>query len=64
MCLAPNRIFEAACSNLSEFQQNFPMHTTKPLPGVIKWRPPSSDIYKANFDGAVFEDSDEAGIGL
>ena len=28
------------------------------------WRPPANDIWKINFDGAMFGESDEAGIGM
>ncbi|KAL0005237.1 hypothetical protein SO802_012798 [Lithocarpus litseifolius] len=30
----------------------------------IKWKPPSTGMYKTNFDNAVFEESGEAGIGV
>ena len=32
--------------------------------GPRKWSPPADDVWKVNFDGANFEESDEAGIGV
>lgn len=29
-----------------------------------KWQPPESDVYKLNFDGVMFNESNEAGIGI
>ena len=30
----------------------------------IKWKPPDADCFKTNFEGAVFTDTGEAGIGV
>jgi ribonuclease HI len=30
----------------------------------VKWKPPSHQPYKANFDGAFFKESNEGGIGV
>ena len=32
--------------------------------GAVKWRPPSPNHYKINFDGAVFSDVEVAGLGV
>ena len=29
-----------------------------------RWCPPTNDLWKINFDGAMFGESDEAGIGV
>ena len=62
--LATDRIFEAARTYLSNFQVKFLKTTAKPSMGNIKWRPSVSATYKTNYDGAVFTDSGEAGIGV
>ncbi|XP_075668136.1 uncharacterized protein LOC142638032 [Castanea sativa] len=36
----------------------------KTIPVRTKWRPLIGEIYKTNFDGAVFAESREAGIGV
>ena len=35
-----------------------------PKPTEAKWRPPVQCEYKTNFDGAMFHDTSEAGLGL
>nr|POF21620.1 hypothetical protein CFP56_24745 [Quercus suber] len=37
-------------------------HVIQPQKKEIKWKPPDHDMVKANYDGFVFEDSDEDGI--
>jgi ribonuclease HI len=42
-------------------------HTEKaetPQHPQVKWKPPSHQPYKANFDGAFFKESNEGGIGV
>ncbi|XP_050266844.1 uncharacterized protein LOC126710411 [Quercus robur] len=57
-------IFSAAAQYLSTFQLKFPMKVAKPPAIAMKWSPPLGEGYKTNYDGAVFEESGEAGIGV
>ena len=36
----------------------------KPKPPPIRWKPPLTNYYKANFDGAIFKESNLGGIGV
>jgi ribonuclease HI len=38
--------------------------TVTPQLPHVKWKPPSHHLYKANFDGAFFKESNEGGIGV
>ncbi|KAL0009466.1 hypothetical protein SO802_010968 [Lithocarpus litseifolius] len=50
---------------LLEFQQAFPATSNPPTArSITKWLPPPTDWLKANFDGAIFQDRNEAGIGI
>ncbi|KAL0009992.1 hypothetical protein SO802_005100 [Lithocarpus litseifolius] len=50
---------------LLEFQQAFPAPPNPPpARSITKWLPPPKDWVKANFDGAIFQGRDEAGIGI
>ena len=53
---------------LSEFQaaQEFPASNSGPSdsPSPISWQPPQPGRYKVNYDGALFDESNEAGIGV
>ena len=51
---------------LEEFTNNFEPPPPKiPFPApVIKWQPPRYNLFKANYDGAVFKETNEAGIGV
>jgi ribonuclease HI len=40
-----------------------PTRTTEPQIRT-KWKPPQLGRYKVNYDGAMFEESSEAGIGV
>ena len=59
-----HRLFETASRYLSDFQSKF--HETKvhQRKENTKWRPPGVGMFKANYDGAVFAESEEAGIGV
>ncbi|XP_030940020.1 uncharacterized protein LOC115964934 [Quercus lobata] len=50
---------------LLEFQHAHPV-TSSPPPSCphTKWEPPPTDWIKINFDGAVFQDRNEAGLGV
>ena len=34
------------------------------ITSVVRWRPPSPNHYKINFDGAVFSDVEATGLGV
>ena len=61
--LASDRILQVAMSYLSNFQVKIPKAVSKPPKGHIRWRPPTGERYKTNYDGAVFSESGEVGIG-
>uniref|UniRef100_A0A7N2M7C9 Reverse transcriptase zinc-binding domain-containing protein n=1 Tax=Quercus lobata TaxID=97700 RepID=A0A7N2M7C9_QUELO len=51
-----------------DYIRDFKTLTSKPSAPVRTaprgWRPPANDVWKINFDGANFGESDEAGIGV
>ncbi|XP_050263892.1 uncharacterized protein LOC126708117 [Quercus robur] len=49
---------------LSEFQVKFPKAAPKPPKGHVRWCPPMGERFKTNYDGAVFSESREVGIGV
>ena len=54
-----------AQENLQEFQQLCPVHAKLPATACsIRWHPPSSDWLKINFDGAIFDGDNNAGLGV
>nr|POE91501.1 hypothetical protein CFP56_14609 [Quercus suber] len=54
-----------AIDALQEFHQaNFSPPKPPPEQSHIIWKPPPSDWVKANFDGAVFKEQAEAGLGF
>ena len=63
-CLHTVKVFDAASNYLAEYQMKFPMIKPKTVLGRTTWRPPMGEMYKTNFDGAVFAESREAGIGV
>ncbi|KAL0013108.1 hypothetical protein SO802_000177 [Lithocarpus litseifolius] len=59
-----NRVVNEAKSFLS---LHYPVSMPKPKlprPATMKWSPPVQCEYKTNFDGAMFSDTAEAGIGV
>ena len=40
------------------------LSTCNRLPCQKHWRPPPPDCFKTNYDGAMFDESDEAGLGV
>ena len=61
--LPSEKIFETAKAFLSDYQAKFPRKMKQPVERV-KWQPPGEGLYKINYDGAVFNESGEAGIGI
>ena len=59
-----HKVFESASTLLSEFQQKLPIRGPKPKPVPTRWKPPAPGKMKANFVGAVFANSGEAGGGV
>ena len=63
-CIPPNKIFEAAQTLLLEFQAKPSRQSPSTTPASMKWKAPSLDFYKVNYDGAMFRELTEAGIGV
>ena len=62
--LPSEKIFEAAKTYLSNYQAKCPTSRMKQPKENTKWQPPVEGIYKTNYDGTVFTESGEAGIGV
>ena len=58
------RIFSAVRLYLSDFQMKFLVKETKLPTTKVKWRPSLGEMYKTNYDGVVFGDLEEVGIGV
>ena len=56
------KIFNQVCHLLHEFQQAQINPPNLVRPTQPTWKPPDPSTHKANFDGAMFADSHEAGI--
>ena len=54
--------FEVATTLLIEMKNNPRTHVILPQKKEITWKPPNHDMVKANYNGAEFKDSEEAGI--
>ena len=58
-------ICKEAGSFLQEFLQAHEVELSHPLPQAIqRWQSPNPNIYKINFDAAVFRASNLAGVGV
>ncbi|XP_065617279.1 uncharacterized protein LOC136062310, partial [Quercus suber] len=56
---------DSAASILSDFQKQYSYGISVPRQRHGKWEPPSAARkWKTNFDGAMFSESDQAGIGV
>ena len=58
------KILESAASLLMEFQSSVKYGAKTVTQRNIKWKPPDGVTVKTNFDGAMFAESDQAGIGV
>lgn len=53
------------CSEfLHQFQKTLAPTIWKSRPPKVKWKPADGNCFKTNFDGAIFEESDEVSIGV
>ena len=58
-------IYSDAVDRLNEYHSCLDHHANEvPHPPLVKWQAPTKDLYKANFDGALFHDIHSAGIGV
>ena len=48
----------------SDYQKVFKQRKHNSRPHNIKWKPPDNSCVKVNFVGIMFDDVDEAGIGV
>lgn len=63
-CPPLNKVLDFARFYLLEFQSSLCGQDRWPNPAKAKWKPPSSSTIKVNFDGAMFVESNNAGIGV
>ena len=71
-CSPYARLYQDSMDRLQEYQaaQTLDEPTDSPVLDQeihqvpTKWSPPCSNIYKANFDGAVFQELQKAGVGV
>ena len=71
-CLPYARLYQDSMDRLQEYQAAQTLDEPADSPVLdqeihqapTKWRPTCSNIYKANFDGAVFQELHKAGIGV
>ena len=58
------KIAQSTSALLVEFQQGRQWVTPKQRIGPERWQSPIEDLVKVNFDGAMFREDQEAGIGM
>ena len=59
-----HKIYKSALTLLAEFQQKKPRIVGQSHASPNHWQPPPPNSVKVNFDGSVFGDSHEAGVGV
>ena len=58
-CLPLGKIMDSAASLLIDFQKHYNQAVCAPRPRDVKWKPPTEAMmWKTNFDGAMFLESD------
>lgn len=62
--LPSTMLAQSASALLVEFQQGKQRQEPKNRVGPMRWQSPLEDIVKENFDGAVFREDQETGIGV
>ena len=60
----PSNILEQTATLLADFRKRSAPSRLKLRPTATKWKPPALAEYKTNYDDAIFDDLNEAGIGL
>ena len=64
-CLPLGKIMESATSLLTEFQKHSSHRVSVPRQGDVNWHPPTAAMmWKTNFNGAMFSETDQADIGV
>lgn len=58
------KIFEVAQNLVIEFQAKPSSKSCPPVPVCSRWKPPIPDIYKVNYEGAMFVKIGEVRIGI
>ena len=62
--LSCSKIAQTASSLLFEFQQGKQWPVTKNRTNLVRWQALSGNSVKVNFDGAIFKEEQESGIGV
>ena len=58
-CLPLGKIMDSATSLLTKFQKHYSQAVHAPRLRNVKWKPPTAAMmWKTNFDGAMFPESD------
>ena len=65
LCLPLGKIMDSAASLLTDFQKHYSHAVHVPRQRDVKWKPPiAAMMWKINFDGTVFPEFDQVGIGV